>query len=75
MPSDYLHNMSALADERKVIVYDQLGCGRSDRPTDKGLFVAERFLEELGQVREALALDEVHILGSSWGPRSPSCTN
>jgi pimeloyl-ACP methyl ester carboxylesterase len=23
-PSDYLHNMAALADERRVIVYDQL---------------------------------------------------
>jgi proline iminopeptidase len=67
MSSDYLHNLSVLADEREVIVYDQLGCGRSDRPTDAGLFVAERFLEELAQVRDVLALDEVHMLGSSWG--------
>jgi proline iminopeptidase len=66
-PSDYLHNLSSLADERQVIVYDQLGCGRSDRPADKALFVAERFVKELGEVRDALGLDEVHMFGNSWG--------
>ena len=31
------------------------------------LWQLDRFVEELAQVREALKLDEVHILGHSWG--------
>jgi proline iminopeptidase len=30
----YLEPLEALADRRRVIFYDQLGCGRSDRPGD-----------------------------------------
>jgi proline iminopeptidase len=36
-PSQYLEPLAALGDERPVIFYDQLGCGRSDRPDDPGL--------------------------------------
>ncbi|CAH2716055.1 Proline iminopeptidase [Neobacillus rhizosphaerae] len=62
-----LQGLKELAVERPVILYDQLGCGKSERPTDKSLWRIERFVEELAQVREALNLDEVHILGHSWG--------
>lgn len=62
-----LQVLKALSKDRPVILYDQLGCGRSDRPTDMSLWRIERFVEEVGQVREALHLDEVHILGHSWG--------
>ena len=30
---NYLLSMKALADERPVVFYDQLGCGRADAPT------------------------------------------
>ncbi|QQZ10138.1 proline iminopeptidase-family hydrolase [Heyndrickxia vini] len=62
-----LTNLQSLADERTVIFYDQLGSGRSDHPTDKSLWQVDRFVEELGQIREALELDQLHILGHSWG--------
>jgi proline iminopeptidase len=62
-----LQGLTALSDERPVVFYDQLGSGKSDRPTDKSLWTMERFVEELAQVREALRLDRVHILGHSWG--------
>jgi proline iminopeptidase len=62
-----LKGLKALGEDRPVIMYDQLGCGKSDRPTDTSLWNIDRFVEELGQVREALKLDEVHILGHSWG--------
>jgi proline iminopeptidase len=57
----------ALGDERPVILYDQLGSGRSDRPDDAALWTLPRFVEELGQVRAALGLPRVHLLGNSWG--------
>ena len=56
-----------LGTDRPVIQYDQLGSGKSDRPTDKGLWAVERFVEELEQVIKALKLEEVHLLGHSWG--------
>lgn len=62
-----LKGLKALGEDRRVIMYDQLGCGKSERPTDTTLWNIDRFVEELGQVRVALKLDEVHILGHSWG--------
>lgn len=62
-----MQGLKALAAERPVVFYDQLGCGNSDRPSDHSLWNLDRFVEELGQIREALSLDEVHILGHSWG--------
>src|SRR5262245_31693196 len=66
-PSDYLTPLTKLADERPVILYDQLGGGKSEHPTDKSLWKTERFVQELAAVREKLGLKEVHILGHSWG--------
>ena len=63
----YLEPLEVLADRRQVIFYDQLGCGRSDRPEDVSLWTVDRFVEELAQVREALGLSRLHLFGSSWG--------
>src|SRR5256885_2212592 len=63
----YLEPLEALADRRRVIFYDQLGCGRSDRPDDLSLWNVDRFVPELAQVRSALNLDRLHLFGSSWG--------
>ncbi len=65
--SEYLDSLEALSDERPVVRYDQLGCGRSDRPDDPSLWNIERFVEELADVRRELGLERVHILGQSWG--------
>jgi L-proline amide hydrolase len=65
----HLKPYEALADERRVVFYDQLGSGNSalSRPHDSEMWVPELFVEELDAVREALGLDRVHILGHSWG--------
>jgi pimeloyl-ACP methyl ester carboxylesterase len=55
------------ADGRRVVLYDQLGCGESDRPDDPGLWTLELFLDEVQTVRDQLALDRIHLLGTSWG--------
>lgn len=66
-PSYYLKPLAALADERPVIFYDQLGCGHSDPIIDTALLTVDHFVAELAAVREALGLEEVHLLGHSWG--------
>lgn len=67
VPHDYLEPLERLGDERPVIFYDQLGCGRSARPSDPALWRLERYVEELAQVRAALGLERMHLLGQSWG--------
>ena len=67
MPSHYLEPLTALAGSRPVVLYDQLGCGRSDRPDDASLWTVDRSVAELETVREELELDRVHVLGHSWG--------
>jgi pimeloyl-ACP methyl ester carboxylesterase len=57
----------ALADERAVILYDQLDCGRSERPGDPGNWRVERFVDEVAAIGEALGLQRFHLLGHSWG--------
>ena len=63
----FMRSIGALADERPVIFYDQLGCGKSDRPTDTSLWTAERFAEELAIVVRELDLTAFHVWGHSWG--------
>lgn len=64
---DYLEPMESLGADRQVIFYDQLGCGRSDKPDDTSLWTIDRFAAEIDEVRDALGLNECHILGQSWG--------
>ena len=64
---DYLEPLEELATERKVVFYDQLGCGRSDRPDDRSLWRMEYFVAEVGRVRDALGLNTIHLFGQSWG--------
>jgi proline-specific peptidase len=64
---DYLESLERLAAARTVVFYDQLGCGRSDRPGDRSLWRIERFVAEVDTVRRALGLERIHLLGHSWG--------
>jgi len=67
MPSYYLEDLTELAATRPVVLYDQLGCGRSERPRDPDLWTVDRAVAEVEAVRSALGLSQVHMLGHSWG--------
>ena len=67
MSHHYLLPFTDLADERPVILYDQLDCGNADRPDDPANWRVERFVAEVDAVRTALDLQRVCILGNSWG--------
>jgi proline iminopeptidase len=62
---NYFRPLERLADERPVVLYDQLGCGRSDRPEAEWSLGV--FMDELDALREHLGLDRIHLLGTSWG--------
>jgi proline iminopeptidase len=64
---DYPLSMKALADERPMIFYDQLGCGKADTPTGERCYTIQRSLDEVDPVHRALGLDRVIPYGRSWG--------
>ena len=68
------HNSFELFDnlayetDRPIVMYDQLGCGKSiieNGHTE--LWRKETWANELINLREKLGLKEVHLLGHSWG--------
>lgn len=66
---DYLESLQAMADTgRRVILYDQLGCGNSviaeSKPEE---WTVELYVREVDAVRQALGLERIHLLGQSWG--------
>lgn len=69
LPCDYVRDAhSWLADKGyRVVAFDQLGCGKSDRPDNPALWTIERYVEEVETVRKALDLGVVHLYGQSWG--------
>lgn len=66
---NYFEVLDCLAEEdgRAIIMYDQLGCGLSATPSRPDLWTAETWIEELIALRKHLGLDEIHLLGQSWG--------
>lgn len=66
------HNYFEVLDEiaktgRQVIMYDQIGCGNSFVEGHPELFNADTWIKELIELRKHLGLDEIHLLGQSWG--------
>jgi len=66
---DYLWSLAAMADTgRRVIFYDQLGCGLSHIDESKPeMWTVDLYVEEVDAVRKALGLEKIHLLGQSWG--------
>lgn len=66
---DYLWSLAKMAGTgRRVIFYDQIGCGLShineSRPE---MWTVDLFCEEIDALRQALGLERIHLLGQSWG--------
>lgn len=57
----------SLADQRPVILYDQLDSGMSDRPENPANWRVERFVAELEAIRQSLGVELWHVIGHSWG--------
>lgn len=51
----------------RVVTWDQLGCGESDRIDDASFWEIPRFVDEVEHVRQSLDLGIVNLMGQSWG--------
>ena len=51
----------------RVVLYDYLGCGKSDRPKDAKYYTQSRAVDEVEGIRKALRLGRVHLFGASYG--------
>ena len=69
VPSNYVRDAHLRYAEEgwRVVSWDQLGCGESDRPDDASLWTVERYVDEMEAVRSALGLGRVAVVGNSWG--------
>jgi proline iminopeptidase len=65
--SYYMKPLEALATDRPVVRYDQLGSGNSGTTTDTTIFTIPHFVAELDSLRSHLGYDKVHLVGHSWG--------
>ncbi|MGH9302822.1 MAG: proline iminopeptidase-family hydrolase [Acidimicrobiales bacterium] len=66
--SRYLDRLSEVAGgDIKLVLYDQLGGGESDRPEDALIWQIPRFVQEVETVRSTLDLGVVTLYGQSWG--------
>ncbi len=60
-------NLSEIAKERPVIMFDQLGSGRSDNHQDTSLLKVDKLRAQVLAVKEELDLGEFYLVGGSWG--------
>lgn len=67
VPHSGLIEMLALADERAVILYDQLDTGRADHPGDPANWTVPRFVSEIDAIQTVLSIPRWHVFGQSWG--------
>jgi len=51
----------------RVVFYDQVGCGRSDLAPHPRDYTVARDVADLEELRRALALGPIHLVGSSYG--------
>jgi 2-succinyl-6-hydroxy-2,4-cyclohexadiene-1-carboxylate synthase len=62
-------SVATLTSDRRVILVDLLGHGRSDRPTNPGRYALSEVLRDLAEVLDALEFGRADWLGYSMGGR------
>lgn len=67
MPSDYLYPLVEQVQDRSIIFYDQLGCGRSDAPKDLSLYSVANSVDDLEVLLKTLRIHHFHLYGHSFG--------
>lgn len=63
----FLPQFEALAHHHRLIFYDQRVSGRSTGDVDSSTINIQHFIDDLDGIRETFGLDQMHLLGHSWG--------
>jgi len=67
------HNSYELLDNLAIkaninlLMYDQIGCGKSSIINDASIYNKETWIDELINLRKELNLEKISLLGHSWG--------
>lgn len=65
--SKSFYQLASLGEDRPVIIFDQLGSGRSGYHTDTTLLKVENFVEQVEALKTSLGLKDFYLHGHSWG--------
>jgi proline iminopeptidase len=63
----FADDLTSLAERRTLLFYDQRGTGRSSLVSDAAALDARRFAEDLEAIRRHFGLEQLTLLGHSWG--------
>ena len=67
LPADYLYPLEQAVEYRSLVFYDQIGCGRSDEPTDTVCYSIDMALDDLEALLKKLGVRRFHLYGQSFG--------
>ncbi|MGC3945661.1 MAG: proline iminopeptidase-family hydrolase [Chryseolinea sp.] len=59
--------LAGLGKDRPIILFDQLGSGRSGHHEDTTLLTVENFVEQVAALKTELGLKSFYLHGHSWG--------
>lgn len=63
----FLPHLYPLADEVKLVLFDQRGMGRSAVDLDSTSFSLDLLVEDIEALRKELKLGKIHLFAHSWG--------
>jgi pimeloyl-ACP methyl ester carboxylesterase len=63
--TEWIAQVDALSEKYKLIIFDNRGAGKSDRPNTP--YTMELYAEDIKGLMEFLKIQEAHILGASMG--------
>lgn len=67
LPSNYCYPLAKHIPYRSVLFYDQLGCGKSDQPTNIEYYSIDQAVDDLQNLLERLNIRRFHLYGQSYG--------
>jgi proline iminopeptidase len=62
-----IDHFKVLSKNHRLIFYDQRASGKSAADVDTSSMTIKNLIDDIDQLRQKLGLDQVHVLGHSWG--------
>src|SRR5882724_11360012 len=62
-----IDHFKELSKNHRLIFFDQRASGKSTADVDTSSMTIKNLIDDIDQLRQKLGLDQVHLLGHSWG--------